>query len=130
MPRPVPGPIRLSMTAGVDAPYAARQALEALSGRIDDELLETARLIVTELVTNSVHHAPPGEDGEVDMSVSPYPDCLRIEVIDGGNGFKPETPELSPVQTSGWGLWLVEQLTDRWGIDHHHSTRVWCEIDF
>jgi anti-sigma regulatory factor (Ser/Thr protein kinase) len=130
MPRPVPAPIRLSMAAGVDAPYAARQALEALSGRIDEELLETTRLIVTELVTNSVQHAPPGEDGEVDMSVSPFPDRLRIEVIDGGSGFKPGTPALSSAQTSGWGLWLVEQLTDRWGIDNQHSTRVWCEIDF
>ncbi len=130
MPRPVPGPIRLSMVAGVDAPYAARQALEALAGRIDENLLEKTRLIVTELVTNSVQHAPPGEGGEVDMSVSPFPDCLRIEVTDGGSGFKLDTPELRPGQTSGWGLWLVEQLTDRYGIDRQHSTRVWCEIDF
>ncbi len=130
MPRPVPGPIRLSMAAGVDAPFAARQALEALTGRIDEDLLERTRLIVTELVTNSVRHAPPGEDGEVDMSVSLFPEYLRIEVTDGGSGFKPDTPELSPGQTSGWGLWLVEQLTDRWGIDRRHSTRAWCEIDY
>lgn len=114
----------------MDAPYAARQALEALAGRIDEDLLEKARLIVTELVTNSVRHAPPGEAGEVGIVVSPFPDCLRIEVTDGGNGFRPDSPEPSPGQTSGWGLWLVEQLTDRWGVDRQHSTRVWCEIDF
>ena len=118
------------MAAGVDAPSSARQALGALAGRIDEDLLEKTRLIVTELVTNSVRHAPPGEDGEVDMSVSLFPEYLRIEVTDGGSGFKPDTPELSPGQTSGWGLWLVEQLTDRWGIDRRHSTRAWCEIDY
>jgi hypothetical protein len=24
---------------------------------------------------------------------------------------------------------MVDQLTDRWGVDFSHSTRVWCEFD-
>ena len=30
---------------------------------------------------------------------------------------------------AGWGLWLIDQLTDRWGVDCSHSTRVWLEFD-
>jgi hypothetical protein len=29
----------------------------------------------------------------------------------------------------GWGLWLVDQLADRWGVGHSHSTRVWLEFN-
>jgi hypothetical protein len=34
-----------------------------------------------------------------------------------------------PLRVDGRGLWIVEQLTDRWGVDLSHSTRVWCEFD-
>ena len=55
---------------------------------------------------------------------------LRIEVTDYGIGFLP--PATSPARgnaAGGWGLWLVDQLTDRWGVDCSHSTRVWVEFD-
>ena len=47
------GSIRRSLAAGPEAPRAARHAVEFLAGYVDDDLLETSRLVVTELVTNS-----------------------------------------------------------------------------
>jgi hypothetical protein len=33
-------------------------------------------------------------------------------------------------QDSGWGLFLVEQLSDRWGVEQiGQATTVWFEID-
>ena len=59
------------------------------------------------------------------------PECLHIEVTDDGAGFDPTVtrPEPRSLRSGGWGLWMVDQLTDRWGVDFSHSTRVWCEFD-
>ena len=48
----------LTVAADVDAPSAARAAVvDGLSGRVADDVLGDARLLVSELVTNSVRHA-------------------------------------------------------------------------
>ena len=49
---------------------------------------------------------------------------LRIEVHDPGHGFELKPPSDDPLRASGWGLVLVEELADRWGIDHHPRTRA------
>jgi hypothetical protein len=56
---------------------------------------------------------------------------LRIEVSDSGPGFDPVStrPDPGGNDPGGWGLWLVDQLTDRWGVDLSHSARVWMEFD-
>ena len=57
-------------------------------------------------------------------------DALRVEVTDQGAGFEPTVLRPDPGERpGGWGLWLVDQLTDRWGVDFSHSTRVWCEFE-
>jgi anti-sigma regulatory factor (Ser/Thr protein kinase) len=50
------------------------------------------------------------------------------EVSDTGPGFDqaPEKPDA--IQTVGWGLFLVERLSDRWGVGESGSA-VWFEID-
>ena len=57
--------------------------------------------------------------------------CVRVAVQDEGNGF--EAPRRrrgdGTLDTSGWGLFLVDCLADRWGIDRHDGTSVWFEID-
>ena len=56
--------------------------------------------------------------------------CLRIEVTDEGTaGFEPVVTLPYRGQNSGRGFWIVDQPTDRWGVDFSHSTRVWCEFD-
>jgi hypothetical protein len=58
------------------------------------------------------------------------PACLRIDVTDEGTaGFEPVVTLPHPGQNSGRGFWIVDQLTDRWGVDFSRSTRVWCEFD-
>jgi anti-sigma regulatory factor (Ser/Thr protein kinase) len=54
---------------------------------------------------------------------------VRVEVWDHGHGFKParQTPDRESM--SGWGLYLVDQLADRWGVSATSGTSVWFEID-
>ena len=32
-------------------------------------------------------------------------------------------------QDSGWGLYLVEQIANRWGVKQEEGTVVWFEVD-
>ena len=54
---------------------------------------------------------------------------MRVEVCDQGPGFELSEPAPDPARPSGWGLYLVRELSDRWGIDRDGQTRVWFELD-
>ena len=108
------------------APARARGALDEMEGRIAAERMRDVRLLVSELVTNAVRHA--GGDA-VRLVVALRGTRLRIEVHDPGHGFTLVPPPDDPLRASGWGLVLVEELADRWGIDHDPRTRVWFEMD-
>jgi len=114
----------------VDAPAAARRALDGFGEQLETDVSERGALVVTEVVTNSVTHAGLSAAQPIDLNIQMVPGCLRIEVTDEGSGsFDPVVTTPYPGQSSGRGLWMVDHLTDRWGVDFTHSTRVWCEFD-
>jgi anti-sigma regulatory factor (Ser/Thr protein kinase) len=125
-----PGPLSRSFISDVNAPSAARGALEDLNGHVEERLLERARIVVTELVTNSVRHGRLSPAQRIALRVWAQRQLLRLEVIDDGNGFDPaETRTGLEHYPGGWGLMIVAQLTDRWGVDLSRRTRVWCEFE-
>ena len=116
----------VELPSNPSAPAQARGALDQISGRITAERMRDVRLLVSELVTNAVRHA----GGEVvRLIVAMKGSTLRIEVHDPGKGFELKAPPDDPLRASGWGLVLVEELADRWGVDHSPRTRVWFEMD-
>jgi anti-sigma regulatory factor (Ser/Thr protein kinase) len=78
-------------------------------------------------VTNAVIHAGVGEDSELRLDVAIDGDKLLVSVTDPGRGFDP--PEPTPGDESGWGLYIVDRLSHRWGVDRRDGTRVWFELD-
>jgi len=50
-------------------------------------------------------------------------------VSDRGTGFQRRVRVPERGSGSGWGLYLVDQLADRWGVSREEATRVWFEID-
>ena len=119
---------RFELAGGAYAPTAARLAIDGLDDRLDSVLLSDVRLLVSEVVTNSVKHAGAGPDDSITMAVVIRPDVVRIEVSDLGEGFEPSTSDPDPEQDSGWGLFLVEQIADRWGVRSEGGTSVWFEL--
>jgi anti-sigma regulatory factor (Ser/Thr protein kinase) len=122
--------VKVEFDPGPDAASAARNALSALEPDLGPELLGDVRLLVSELVTNSVRHSNGDSPaGAVTLDVKTSGETVRVEVTDRGGGFDPKPREPGQSKASGWGLFLVDRLADRWGVVRNHVTRVWFEID-
>jgi anti-sigma regulatory factor (Ser/Thr protein kinase) len=118
--------LSLRLDRGPNAAATARRGLARLPGDLDAPLMETLRLLVTELVTNSVKHT--GADS-VRLRILVGNSAVWTEVSDGGPGFDPARTGTPSRDHTGWGLFLVERLAERWGVDQDGAgTTVWFEL--
>src|SRR3954471_12676565 len=106
----------MSATLSVELPrtpqaaFLARRALDDLP--VDPDVLPDLRLLVSELITNSVKY---GGEGPVRLEIQSTPSSVRAEIVDQGVGFTPKVRDGDLDRVGGWGLHLTEQLTSRWG---------------
>jgi anti-sigma regulatory factor (Ser/Thr protein kinase) len=108
------------------APAAARRAVEDFGKNLDGSVVPDVKLLVSELITNSVKY---GGDGEIALVMrSDGPSHVHVEVVDQGAGFIPVARARPKTEVGGWGLHMVEVLTERWGV-REGSTHVWFEIE-
>ncbi|MDX6721983.1 MAG: serine/threonine-protein kinase RsbW [Solirubrobacteraceae bacterium] len=107
----------------------ARERVIALAEPfIDPERIGDLRLVISEVVTNAVRH---GGEGDMLLAVTPKQEFLCVQVTDTGDGFAPRPRACAPDEDGGFGLFLIERLTRRWGLTRENSnTRVWFEFDF
>ncbi|MCW3065417.1 MAG: protein serine/threonine phosphatase [Solirubrobacterales bacterium] len=111
-----------------EAPARARRLLRQLLGERLDGDLAAAELVVSELVTNAVLHGQRAGMNPVGLTLEESSDCLRIEVTDHGPGFT--EARAAPGDPGGWGLVVVGELADRWGIERaQRGVRVWAELN-
>lgn len=120
--------LHMNLKPGAAAVGEGRHALDPLEGAIDSMQLEVLRLLVTELVTNSIRHA--AVQAWITLDVEVYPNTIRVVVGDHGPGFMPPVAPLPRAdRRGGWGLYLVDRLADRWGVANGNHTSVWFELD-
>ena len=115
----------------LETPALARHELERwLPTSMAESDRGALRLLVSELVTNSIRHAAAAES-PVGLAVRIAAQTIRVEVHDGGAGFTPGTPTPRGADGGfgGYGLFLVERMASRWGVEIDHGTRVWFELD-
>ncbi|MEV0262233.1 ATP-binding protein [Streptomyces sp. NPDC050617] len=91
----------------------------------DEELL----LCVSEMATNALlHGVPPGRGFRVVLRLSSG-GVLRLEVHDSGGGFPRVRMDSWSASEGGRGLFLVEALSDKWGVGERIPGKVvWCEF--
>jgi anti-sigma regulatory factor (Ser/Thr protein kinase) len=116
------------LAGGPYAVTAARLALSDLDSHLDASIAFDVRLLVSELVTNSVKHAHVSEEDSITLVVKIEDAMVRIEVQDQGPGFEPPPAAPPDDADEGWGLFLVEQLADQWGVERDRQA-VWFQID-
>lgn len=93
------------------------------SGRGD--LVATAELLVSEVVTNALLHA--GTPVDVGAWVSDA--GLRVEIGDGGASL-PTLRHHATTAGTGRGLRLLHEMVERWGVQSHADGKtVWFELE-
>jgi anti-sigma regulatory factor (Ser/Thr protein kinase) len=119
-----------SVTGGPHAAAGAREEIrERLGPKLDDEVVEVAQLLLSELINNCVlHGVAAGPEAWIDITASIFPHSLRVEVTDGGPSFHHEPRAPSTEVETGRGLYLVQRLASRWGISGRGPARVWFEL--
>lgn len=106
----------------------ARLEEDGLEGVVDDVVL-----ICTELMANAILHGCLGGLPETILKVTVvWSDAqLRMDVRDPSN-VRPQKRKFCASRTTGRGLRLVDELSDRWGVETDPSGRgktVWTELD-
>jgi anti-sigma regulatory factor (Ser/Thr protein kinase) len=107
------------------AAEARRFAERTLEGWGCAALVESARLLVSELVVNAVIHAhtAPALRLRYDGAM------LRVEVTDGST-VAPRRRPYSPTSTTGRGLMILDAVADHWGVDIGSAAKtVWFELE-
>ncbi len=114
---------RLDLATLPSAPFWARRQTQAslTAWQLPPETIETATLLVSELVTNATRASSPEQPASdlrraerISLTLRLEPGRLVIEVSDSN----PDPPVLAPADTdaeSGRGLMLVQALSTEWG---------------
>ncbi|MFL5736225.1 MAG: ATP-binding protein [Actinomycetota bacterium] len=111
-----------------EAARIARGMLEPVGEGVREDVLERAKLLVTEVVANSVVHGDTRDP--IRVHVEARPRALRVQVSDTGPAFEPDARRPRERSESGWGLFLVDTLADRWGVrPSDDDVTVWFELD-
>lgn len=119
--------VAIELPADSTAPSSARRAIADAIGKgaLPHELVEDARLIVSELATNAVMYGAPPQQ----LRVWTEPGRIRVEVADAS----PRSDRFfGPTDSvGGFGLQIVAALASAWGIEFHPDDDgkiVWFEM--
>ena len=117
---------RITITADLNAPSVARRFVEEFCAGLPGEFTSNAKLLVSELVTNSALHS--GAIAGIELTLFESTIGIRGTVTDAGDGFD-HTRNAAPGSARGWGLRIVDKLADEWGVQSAPGrTTVWFEL--
>ncbi|MGP3950936.1 ATP-binding protein [Streptomyces sp. 7N604] len=87
------------------------------------ELIDSARLLISELVTKALQH---GHGNEIGFSIAFCDGLVRVEVVDGSPG-TPVVRSVGPQEENGHGMHLISALAEDWGTSED-GTHTWCVL--
>ena len=110
-----------NLTRSPDSVGTARQLVDDHTSMLDIEQRQDAALMVSELVANALMHGI----GAITLRIGVEPGAVRVEVAD--DGILAVAPRPAAGARGGWGLRIVDQLADDWGV-LDGSTKVWFRL--
>ena len=123
--------LEVTLPADVRAPGAVRHVVASYLGDlVAPSVLESARLLVSELVTNSVQHSGVVAGEQLTLRMDLGETWCRMEVEDPGHDGVVAPRPADSGQGGGMGLNLVQMLSERWGLERacEGGTRVWAQL--
>lgn len=87
--------------------------------------IDTARLLVSELVTNALLHA---RSPQAEVTIRVADGHAHLAVSDNSPDL-PQRPPLDPSTVGGFGMHIVDDLSHTWGVTPTgHGKTVWVEL--
>lgn len=130
----------MSETAAIHLPpepqsaRRAREHLESVRASLDEVSFIDLRLLVDELVVEALKAREAGAGGEggagnpIEVQVEGHRDRVRVVITEGGGAYRLPSRRPDPGDP-GFGLLLVQRLSDRWGIERDRNrATVWLEM--
>jgi len=120
--------VRLRLPARAEYIALGRLALTGLAEAraFEPDVIADLKLALTEAVSNSVRHAYGADgEGQVEIRYELRPDCVRIEVIDDGEGFDSDATAFEGDEPSegGLGIAIIRTIADELEIDSRPGVR-------
>ena len=117
-------PTAIVIERSAECAHEARRLVADACRELARDLVEIARLLTSELVTNAFAHGA----GTIQVEVHRIANRVRISVADDGQR-RPHLTHADPMAPSGRGLMLVESLAARWGVTPQGPGKtVWFEL--
>ena len=111
----------MTLPRSPDSIGIARRFVQSNAPMLSSQARQDAVLMVSELVTNALVHGT----GTISLRIDIAGDALHVEVSDQGD--VRVAPNPTPGAHGGWGLRIVDQLADDWGV-RDGSTKVWFRL--
>ncbi|MEU6271302.1 SpoIIE family protein phosphatase [Streptomyces populi] len=123
---------RTMLTVAQDEPERIAEARQQLRELLHDwasaDQLDSAVLLVSEMVTNVLVHTDADALLVAEVAGDPGERRMRVEVTDGSDDL-PHRRHPGELASSGRGLVLVEMLADAWGVDPRGEGKsIWFEF--
>jgi signal transduction histidine kinase len=114
--------------AGLGAPGEARRVVATLA--LPEGLRDALRIVVSELVTNSVLHAGVVAGDPIEVHVSGNDRRVCVSVRDGGPGFSKPLATNGRPPAGGRGLAIVVAVSEGWAVaSGPEGCTVWCAVE-
>lgn len=102
--------------------------VQALLDEYGEGSRRSCALLASELIAQIVGREPEWADGPVGLTLQLREDAIRLEAtgpIPLTNGHQ----EVPPEALAGWGEFLLDKLSDRWGVQATPRRDIWAEVD-
>jgi len=118
-------PMGTRFTIRAENPAYARQIVRSTLRGVSSDAVETAALLTSELVTNSMVHAKT--DPQLFLDAREGHVYVEVRAADG----KPAPPDIEPWEPRGWGLDMINALASSWGIEAlGNGKAIWFDLAF
>ncbi|MFE6779253.1 SpoIIE family protein phosphatase [Streptomyces sp. NPDC057702] len=123
---------RAAITVAQAQPERISQARQQLRQMLHDwssaDQVESAVLMLSEMVTNVLVHTDGDALAIAEISGGPHARRLRLDVVDPSDEL-PHRRHPGELASSGRGLLLMEMLADTWGVDPRGEGKcIWFEL--
>jgi anti-sigma regulatory factor (Ser/Thr protein kinase) len=122
--------VSFSVPGGTSAAGVARRSVISVEAGLPLGERHRVALMLSELVSNAVQHGGAGPEETIHVRLESTPRRLRVEVVDPGWRHV-EPPQRIQDPDGGYGLLLIEHLSDGWGreADAGGGSLAWFELD-